>query len=177
MSGGGGASAAAFLFLFLFLGLSLTTEAQTPSPAPAPRPCALRSNSSCDECLRDVACLWCEPSKLCTDYPGGKILPPKSVCPLNDARWGVCWVNFQVLIITMSVLAGIIIIGILVCCCCCCKCERIGNKREDAKVERQTRLRNARQKERRTEMQMRHDEIRQKYGLTKNNPYARMDGQ
>ncbi|KAG7227497.1 hypothetical protein INR49_005312 [Caranx melampygus] len=84
-------------------------------------------------------------------------------------------VNFQVLIITMSVLAGIIIIAILICCFCCCKCERIGNKKEDAKVERQARARKARQKARRTEMQLRHDEIRQKYGLAKDNPYSRMD--
>ncbi|XP_068186332.1 PTTG1 interacting protein b [Antennarius striatus] len=171
MSGVRGASTAAFVFIFL--GLCVTAEGQTPSPAPPP--CALRSNSSCDECLQNVACLWCEPTKLCIDYPVGKIVPPKSLCPLNDARWGVCWVNFQILIITMSVLAVLILIGILVCCLCCCKCERIGNKREDAKAERQTRMRKARQKERRTEMQMRHDEIRQKYGLAKNNPYARMD--
>lgn len=35
-------------------------------------------------------------------------------------------VNFQILIITMGVLAGVILIAILVCCCCCCKCEKIG---------------------------------------------------
>lgn len=164
----------ASVIALIFYGVIFTTEAQTPTPAPAP--CALRSNTSCAECLQNVTCLWCTPTKLCVDYPVGNILPPSSVCPLNDARWGLCWVNFQILIITMSVLAGIIIIGILVCClCCCCKCERIGNKREDAKVERQTRMRKARQKERRTEMQLRHDEIRQKYGLAKDNPYARMD--
>ncbi|KAJ4933252.1 hypothetical protein JOQ06_030085 [Pogonophryne albipinna] len=84
-------------------------------------------------------------------------------------------INFQILIITMSVLGGVIIISILVCCFCCCKCERVGNKREDAKVERQTRARTSRQKAKRTEMQMRHDEIRQKYGVAKENPYARMD--
>ncbi|TNN84480.1 Pituitary tumor-transforming gene 1 protein-interacting protein [Liparis tanakae] len=64
-------------------------------------------------------------------------------------------INFQILIITMSVLGGVIIIGIIVCCCCCCKCERIG----------------------RTEMHLRHDEIRQKYGMAKDNPYARMNDQ
>lgn len=36
-------------------------------------------------------CLWCQPLKLCTDYPVGNVLPPPSLCPLNDARWGVCW--------------------------------------------------------------------------------------
>uniref|UniRef100_A0A673CJK0 Pituitary tumor-transforming gene 1 protein-interacting protein-like n=2 Tax=Sphaeramia orbicularis TaxID=375764 RepID=A0A673CJK0_9TELE len=153
----------------------LSAEAQTSNPSPDSVPCALRSNTSCDECLQNVTCLWCIPTKQCVDYPVRNILPSKSVCPLSDARWGLCWVNFQILIITMSVLAGVIIIAIFVCCFCCCKCERIGNKREDAKVERQTRARKARQKARRTEMQLRHDEIRQKYGLAKDNPYARMD--
>ncbi|XP_035532801.1 PTTG1 interacting protein b [Morone saxatilis] len=165
--------ASVFVFALVFCGVIVTTEAQTPSPAPAP--CALKSNTSCADCLQNVACLWCTPTKQCMDYPVGNILPPNSVCPLNDARWGVCWVNFQVLIITVSVLAGVLIISILLCCFCCCKCERAGNKREDAKVERQSRMRKARQKERRTEMQLRHDEIRQKYGLAKDNPYARMD--
>ncbi|XP_022596649.1 pituitary tumor-transforming gene 1 protein-interacting protein-like [Seriola dumerili] len=160
---------------FILLGVSVTTEAQTSTPAPAPTPCAFRSNTSCAECLQNVTCLWCMPTQQCIDYPMRNILPPNSVCPLTDARWGVCWVNFQILIITMSVLAGIIIIALLVCCLCCCKCERTGNKREDAKVERQTRARKARQKAKRTEMQLRHDEIRQKYGLAKDNPYSRMD--
>ncbi|TWW80729.1 Small ubiquitin-related modifier 3-like SUMO-3-A [Takifugu flavidus] len=107
----------ALLLAWILCAVTGSSEAQT--PAPESRPCAL-SNSSCDECLKNV-------SKLCTDYPVGKVLPPQSLCPLNDARWGVCWVNFQILIITMSVLAGVIIIGVLVCCCfCCCKCEKVG---------------------------------------------------
>ncbi|XP_061580477.1 PTTG1 interacting protein b [Cololabis saira] len=150
-------------------------DAQTPTPSPAPAPCALKSNRSCAECLEDVACLWCIPTKQCLDYPVRNILPPSSVCPLSDARWGVCWVDFQILIITMSVLAGIVIVAVLICCFCCCKCERKGNKKEDAQVARQTRARKSRQKARSTEMQLRHDEIRQKYGMAKDNPYARMD--
>ncbi|XP_040912317.1 PTTG1 interacting protein b [Toxotes jaculatrix] len=173
MSGVCGASALAVALLLC--GVGLTTQEQTPTPSPAPTPCSFRSNTSCAECLQNVTCLWCIPTQQCIDYPVRNILPPSSVCPLTDARWGVCWVNFQILIITMSVLAGIIVIALLVCCICCCKCERIGNKREDAKVERQNRARKARQKARRTEMQMRHDEIRQKYGLAKDNPYSRMD--
>ncbi|XP_040003613.1 PTTG1 interacting protein b [Xiphias gladius] len=175
MSGVWRASAAAAALALC--GAFLAAEAQTPTPPPAPisAPCALRSNTSCAECLQNVTCLWCIPTRRCIDYPVRNILPPSSVCRLTDARWGVCWVNFQILIITLSVLAGIVIIAIFVCCFCCCKCERVGNKREDAKVERQTRARKARQKARRTEMQLRHDEIRQKYGLAKDNPYSRMD--
>ncbi|XP_047456601.1 PTTG1 interacting protein b [Mugil cephalus] len=167
-------SSAAVLAIIL-CAVVVATEAQTSTPPPGPVPCALRSNTSCDECLQNVTCLWCIPTQQCIDYPVRNILPSNSVCPLSDARWGLCWVNFQILIITASVLAGVIIIALLVCCCCCCKCERIGNKKEDEKVERQTRARKARQKARRTEMQLRHDEIRQKYGVAKDNPYSRMD--
>ncbi|CAL9690307.1 unnamed protein product [Knipowitschia caucasica] len=152
------------------------TYAQTPTPPPtSSTPCATKTNTTCGECLQNVTCLWCEQTQQCIDYPVRNIFPPRSVCPLNDARWGVCWVNFQVLIITMSVLAGVLLISILVCCLCCCKCEKIGNKRENAKAERENRARTARQKARRTEMQMRHDEIRQKYGVAKDNPYSRMN--
>ncbi|XP_028292309.1 PTTG1 interacting protein b isoform X2 [Gouania willdenowi] len=160
--------------LLVFFASILSSDAQTSTPAPGQVACALRSNISCDECLKNVTCLWCNPTSQCMDYPASNILPPRSLCPLNDARWGVCWVNFQILIITMSVLAGILLISILVCCICCCKCERIGNKREDAKMEQQTRVRKAHQKAR-TEMQLRHDEIRNKYGLSKDNPYSRMN--
>lgn len=38
-----------------------------------------------------LQCLWCAPSSRCIDYPVGNIVPPNSLCPLNDARWGVCW--------------------------------------------------------------------------------------
>ncbi|XP_058479455.1 PTTG1 interacting protein b [Solea solea] len=176
MSGGRRASVtAAVFFFFILCDFLLSSQAQTPTPSPAPVTCGQRSNTSCEECLKNVTCLWCRPTQQCMDYPVRNILPPGSVCPLTDARWGVCWVNFQILIITMSVLAGVIIIGVLICCFCCCKCERTGNKREDAKVERQTHARKARQKARRSEMQLRHDEIRSKYGVAKDNPYARMD--
>ncbi|XP_056146012.1 PTTG1 interacting protein b [Lampris incognitus] len=150
----------------------VAVHAQT--AAPALTSCASRSNTSCDDCLKNVTCLWCQTNKRCIDYPVRTILPPASVCPLSEARWGLCWVNFQTLIIAMSVIAGVIVISVLVCCFCCCKCEKIGNKKEDARVERQDRVRKARQEERRTEMKLRHDEIRQKYGLAQGNPYSRM---
>ncbi|KAI7808691.1 putative pituitary tumor-transforming gene 1 protein-interacting protein [Triplophysa rosa] len=96
---------------------------QTTSPVTN---CTVKSNTSCDECLKIVSCLWCISSQKCIDYPVKNILPPHSVCPLSDARWGMCWVNFQALIISISVIAVVIIIAILVCCFRCCKCENIG---------------------------------------------------
>lgn len=158
---------------FFALYFLMTVEAQTPTPSTTT--CALKSNTSCDECLQNVTCLWCRTTQQCIDYPVRTVLPSHSLCPLPEARWGLCWMNFQTLIITMSVIAGMIIISILVCCFCCCKCERVGNKKEDAKVERQASARKGRQQERKTEMRMRHDEIRQKYGLAKETPYSRFE--
>uniref|UniRef100_A0A671TQH5 Uncharacterized protein n=1 Tax=Sparus aurata TaxID=8175 RepID=A0A671TQH5_SPAAU len=77
-------------------------------------------------------CLWCIKTKSCVTYPVRTILPPHSLCPLNDARWGLCWMNFQALIITLAVVGGIIIIAALVCLFCCCKCENFGGQDAEA---------------------------------------------
>lgn len=37
-----------------------------------------------------LQCLWCIKTKSCLTYPVKTILPPQSLCPLNDARWGMC---------------------------------------------------------------------------------------
>ncbi|KPP63532.1 hypothetical protein Z043_118203, partial [Scleropages formosus] len=104
-------------------------------------------------------------TKKCLDYPVRTVLPPHSLCPLAEARWGLCWVNFQALIITMAVIGGVIIIAIFICCFCCCKCKNIGSKRTETKMEMQEEMRKARQMERKAEMKERHDEIRKKYGV------------
>ncbi|XP_021112055.1 pituitary tumor-transforming gene 1 protein-interacting protein isoform X1 [Heterocephalus glaber] len=138
--------------------------------------CAQNTNTSCEECLKNVSCLWCNTNKACLDYPVRKILPPASLCKLSSARWGICWVNFEALIITMSVLGGSIILGIAVACCCCC-CRRKRSRKPDKSDERAMREqeeRRVRQEERRAEMKSRHDEIRRKYGLFKEkNPYEK----
>ncbi|XP_061548639.1 pituitary tumor-transforming gene 1 protein-interacting protein-like [Phycodurus eques] len=167
--------------LFLLSGL-VAPQAQmsTTSPPVVTVSCASKSNSSCAKCLQDASCLWCAPSKQCVDYPVKNILPPSSVCPLSDAWWGVCWVNFQIMMIMLGVLSGLFVLAFLVCClyCCCCRRrrqQRVSDDDEDLRAEQHTRARNARQKERRMEMQLRHDKIRQKYGISKDNPYSRMD--
>ncbi|KAL4635826.1 pituitary tumor-transforming gene 1 protein-interacting protein-like [Arapaima gigas] len=137
--------------------------------------CEMMSNTSCEECLKNVSCLWCQTTQKCITYPVRTLLPPHSLCPLPEARWGSCWVNFQTLIITISVVAVVIIIAIFICCFCCCKCENIGTKRTEAKIEKQANKRKVKQEERKTEMKMRHDEIRRKYGLTKDSPYSRFE--
>ncbi|MCJ8732971.1 hypothetical protein PDJAM_G00217630 [Pangasius djambal] len=140
--------AARAVVLVLVLALALTWTAVS-----AQTSCVMKSNSSCAECVSNITCLWCSRTQQCLDYPVQTLLPPHSLCPLNDARWGNCWVNFQALIITVCVIGGVIIISVLICCFCCCKCENIGK----------------------AEMRSRHDEIRRKYGLVKENPYSRFE--
>ncbi|KAM8857097.1 PTTG1 interacting protein b [Synchiropus picturatus] len=160
--------------IWTLISVFVLAHAQTPSSAPDPVTCESRSNTSCDQCLQNVSCLWCNANSRCLEYPVKNILPSSSVCSLTEARWGLCQINLQILIISMCVIGGVIIVALLVCCFCCCKCEKIGNRREDARAERQHQERSSRQKAKRTEMQLRHDEIRQKYGLAKNNAYTRM---
>ncbi|XP_078260584.1 pituitary tumor-transforming gene 1 protein-interacting protein-like [Rhinoraja longicauda] len=154
--------------------LSLETWG-APDPVPT---CNASTNTNCAECLRNVSCLWCNSKNKCYHYPVKKILPPKSLCPLSDARWGVCWVNFEALIIAMSVVGGIIILSICVCCCCCC-CRKKKNRQHDAidqKMERDKEQRKMRQEERKSEMKVRHDEIRKKYGLfNQPNSYSKFE--
>ncbi|XP_070609237.1 pituitary tumor-transforming gene 1 protein-interacting protein isoform X2 [Erythrolamprus reginae] len=139
--------------------------------------CQKYTNKTCEECLKNVTCLWCSSSSKCVEYPVRNILPPRSLCELSAARWGVCWVNFEALIIAMSVVGGIILITLFICCCFCCrkKKNRKADK-DDEKDAREKEQRRVRQEERRAEMKSRHDEIRKKYGLFKEeNPYAKFE--
>ncbi|TRY81627.1 hypothetical protein DNTS_014476 [Danionella cerebrum] len=129
--------------------------------------------------------------------------------------------NFQVLIITLSVAGALLIIGFLICIFCCCKCENCGliqtwkaNCRTDDvqpgrvtlqvrrhrmflieaapvedlsqrlllisscfenKMNRRADKMATKQEERKAAMKIRHDEIRQKYGLSRASPYARFE--
>ncbi|XP_051695938.1 pituitary tumor-transforming gene 1 protein-interacting protein [Oryctolagus cuniculus] len=163
----------AALLLLLLLLVSAAAAQEPPGAA-----CSQNTNKTCEECLKNVSCLWCNTNKACLDYPVTKVLPPASLCKLSSARWGVCWVNFEALIITMSVMGGTVLLGIAVCCCCCC-CRRKRSRKPDKSDERAMREREerrVRQEERRAEMKSRHDEIRKKYGLFKEeNPYARFE--
>ncbi|NWH92221.1 PTTG protein, partial [Aegithalos caudatus] len=136
--------------------------------------CHQYTNRSCEECLKNVTCLWCASSRRCMEYPVRRILPPANLCELRSARWGVCWVNFEALIIAMSVVGGTLLIMLGVCCCCCC-CKKKSKKqvsggplvvpdKDDERAAREREKRRVRQEERRAEMKSRHDEIRRKYG-------------
>ncbi|XP_058588209.1 pituitary tumor-transforming gene 1 protein-interacting protein [Neofelis nebulosa] len=158
----------------LLLLLFSVTAAQEPSVAA----CSQNTNRTCEECLKNVSCLWCNTNKACLDYPVTRILPPSSLCALSSARWGVCWVNFEALIITLSVAGGAVLLALAACCCLCCCRRRRSRKpdKEEEKAAREREERRVRQEERRAEMKSRHDEIRKKYGLFKEeNPYARFE--
>ncbi|XP_006272094.1 pituitary tumor-transforming gene 1 protein-interacting protein [Alligator mississippiensis] len=147
------------------------------APAAAPDgACPRYTNTSCEECLKNVTCLWCTSSKKCVEYPVRSIFPPSSLCELRSARWGVCWVNFEALIIAMSVVGGAILLALVVCCCCCCKKKSKKPDKDDERAAREREKRRVQQEERRAEMKSRHDEIRKKYGLFKeDNPYAKFE--
>ncbi|KAI4803744.1 hypothetical protein KUCAC02_025393 [Chaenocephalus aceratus] len=82
-------------------------------------------------------------------------------------------VNFQTLIITLSVLGAILIIALMICLFCCCKCENFGSKRTEAKLQKQANKTRTKQEERKAEMNERHNDIRKKYGLSGQNPYSK----
>ncbi|XP_067862736.1 pituitary tumor-transforming gene 1 protein-interacting protein-like [Heptranchias perlo] len=155
---------------------------------PARRDCSDFTNTSCEECLANVNCLWCFVDQRCMKYPVQSIIPPNSICPLRQARWGICWVNFEFLIITMSVVGGLILLP-LVCCCCyccckkkvcrCCKKKSHGPDQEEVRLARQQEERKQRNEERKAERRVRYDEIRIKYGLIQesDHPYSRFENE
>ncbi|XP_075685818.1 pituitary tumor-transforming gene 1 protein-interacting protein [Rhinoderma darwinii] len=139
--------------------------------------CSQMSNTTCESCLKNVTCLWCNSNRKCLDYPVKNILPPSSLCKLKDARWGICWVNFEAVIIAVSVVGGVLILSVIICCCCCCRKKKSrSSSLETEKSMREKEERKVRQEERRVQMKSRHDDIRKKYGLFKeDNPYSKFD--
>ncbi|KAM9649889.1 PTTG1IP family member 2 isoform X2 [Harpia harpyja] len=161
-------------------GTGLAHLAATAPPAPA-QECSEFSQRSCEECLKNVSCLWCYTNNTCIDYPVRSILP-SSLCSFSNARWGVCWINFEALIIAIAVVAGLILVSIAVCCCYCCYCRRRSRSRPDEEEERLARKREERRLQslqRKHERKLKHDEIRKKYGLLQDcdNPYSRFENE
>lgn len=102
------------------------------------------------------------------------------MCPLSQARWGLCWLNFEALIIALAVLGGSILISIAVCCCCCCCKKRPrGLDRDDERFTRKREEIKQRSEERKVDRKARHDEIRKKYGLMSDSdhPYSKFENE
>ncbi|KAM3613848.1 uncharacterized protein V6R79_005876 [Siganus canaliculatus] len=152
----------------------------TCQPTPTPQT-SCSSYKSCDDCVPHAKCLWCISTNNCSDYPVAWLLPPSSLCPLAQARWGMCWMNFEALIITVAVICGIILLSITVCCCCCCcrKKRQSGPDRDEERFARKREEIRQRSEERKVERQARHDEIRRKYGLLgdRDHPYSKFENE
>ncbi|MBN3278319.1 PTTG protein, partial [Polyodon spathula] len=148
----------------------------SPTTSPPHHMCSSIAGS-CEECLKNVSCLWCYTTNACLDYPVRNVLPPSKLCHLSDARWGVCWVNFEALIIAMAVVGGIFLISIMICCCCCCRKSSSRPDRDEERMARRREERMQRSDERKAERKTKHDEIRKKYGLLSNSdhPYSRFE--
>ncbi|XP_057288696.1 pituitary tumor-transforming gene 1 protein-interacting protein-like [Pezoporus wallicus] len=161
------------------IGLAQLSTTAPPAPAQA---CSEFSQKSCEECLKNVSCLWCYTNNTCIDYPVRSILPPSSLCSLSNARWGVCWINFEALIIAIAVVAGLILVSVAVCCCYCCYCRRrsrSGPDEEEEQLGRKREERRLQSLQRKHERKLKHDEIRKKYGLLQDsdNPYSRFENE
>ncbi|XP_075067952.1 pituitary tumor-transforming gene 1 protein-interacting protein-like isoform X2 [Mixophyes fleayi] len=175
---------AGVLLLLLSLTLVWGSQAQTSAPAPAPlsRPCSFYSGRTCEECLKNVSCLWCTTNNTCLDYPVRTIFPPSSLCAMSHARWGACWINFEALIIAMSVVLGLILLTIIVCCCYCCYCRKSSGSRLRLEAEEENLLREREKRkqlseDRKNKRTVKHNEIRKKYGLLQDtdHPYSKFD--
>ncbi|XP_038076653.1 pituitary tumor-transforming gene 1 protein-interacting protein-like isoform X2 [Patiria miniata] len=129
-------------------------------------------NGSCDKCLAfpGAKCYYCNTNKVCALYPAKEILPTK-YCALSEARWGVCFLNFEALIISMGVIAGILLIGFALCIYCCC-CRSRSNRAKLDKEERNYAKKKAERQvkrgQKKADRKAKNDEIRRKYGLLKN---------
>ncbi|XP_029444695.1 pituitary tumor-transforming gene 1 protein-interacting protein-like [Rhinatrema bivittatum] len=173
-----------FLLLLLGAGSWICCPGSASTVAPAPvlqQPCSHFTSKTCEQCLSNVSCLWCNTNKTCMDYPVRSIFPSSSLCSLSDARWGFCWMNFEAFLITISVLAGILLLSFSICCCYCCYCRkqsrRLGEEEERFIAERDERRLQA--LKRKNERKAKHDEIRKKYGLLQDleHPYSKFENE
>ncbi|XP_037641070.1 pituitary tumor-transforming gene 1 protein-interacting protein [Sebastes umbrosus] len=167
------------LFGVVVLLVSCVNQAECQTTPPPPTPCSAYRN--CDTCVPHAQCLWCFSNNNCTDYPVSWLLPPASVCQLSKARWGVCWLNFEALIIVLGVLGGTVLISFIVCCCCCCCCKKRRSRpdRDDERFVRRREEIKQRADERNVERKARHDQIRKKYGLMtdSDHPYSKFENE
>uniref|UniRef100_A0A915AKH1 Pituitary tumor-transforming gene 1 protein-interacting protein n=1 Tax=Parascaris univalens TaxID=6257 RepID=A0A915AKH1_PARUN len=137
-------------------------------------------NATCAMCVsKGGDCFWCERTKKCSNYRW--YLPN---CPLDEARYNNCWVNWKMLTITLSVLVGTIVtILCCVCCYCCYRCKRCRMRWVQRAVERRyaNELANRlamenRQQQRRMQRKAQLNSIREKYGIPPLEPtFQRID--
>uniref|UniRef100_H2YMW4 PSI domain-containing protein n=1 Tax=Ciona savignyi TaxID=51511 RepID=H2YMW4_CIOSA len=86
---------------------------------PSAHEIACKKWKTCEECVSitsgNYQCLWCKKGDKCSHYPYKHIVPQSSECDWENARWGVCWVDFRAMVITVSIIGAVLLIAI--CCC------------------------------------------------------------
>ncbi|XP_035288062.1 pituitary tumor-transforming gene 1 protein-interacting protein [Anguilla rostrata] len=167
------------LFLVFVVSCILVSQGDCSTLSPPQKSCK-DFGTTCEKCLENVSCLWCLTNGTCMDYPVKHVLPPSSLCSLSQARWGVCWVNFEALIIAMAVVGGTILLSIIVCCCCCCcRTRPAGPDRDEERFARRREEIRQRSEDRKSERRARHDDIRKKYGLIpdSDHPYSKFENE
>nr|XP_020640816.1 pituitary tumor-transforming gene 1 protein-interacting protein [Pogona vitticeps] len=168
------------LFLLWDCPATVAKEPVPPSPAPV-LSCTDFTKKTCEECVKNTKCLWCSENSTCMDYPVSKLIPSSSLCELTETYWGICWVNFEAILITIGVVAGVLLLLIICCCCYCCRrrnpSRRLAEEEERFIKDREEKRMQSLQ--RKHERKAKHDEIRKKYGLLQDSdhPYSRYENE
>lgn len=132
--------------------------------------------STCGDCVQNTKCAWCESPRKC----GAESFFTKE-CSTKDARRFTCTLSYRTLLIALGVVAGVVLLAVSITCyCCCCRQSKASLKkrltRDNIQQEREEEERRAKHAARRAERQNKYDEIRQKYGLTREEtPYQRFE--
>ena len=126
-------------------------------------------NKSCSDCTGHSECYWCSSTQKCNRYPGWTKIVPRD-CPSKKWYYGQCRLAGNVLIILIPSLVGVFLLflGCCIYCCCCRRCQKCKRKRmdkEDAKLKRKREEMQAIHAQKRSEREIKRDEIRKKYGL------------
>lgn len=142
--------------------------------------CSDKDNTTCSDCVKDFDCYWCVPTKKCGDRP--TIKPSKEEC---DGKWYSymqCTVSGNLLLIIVPIVVGVLLLitGVCIYCCCCRECCRARDRKrwakEDSRKDQRKQEREQRHNERDEERRLKHDQIRMKYGLTRDEPkYEKFD--
>lgn len=140
----------------------------TPASAAEDVDCT-KFNKSCSDCTGNSVCFWCSSTSKCENYPGWTKIIPKD-CPSRKWYYGQCRIAGNVLIILVPSVVGVFLLflGCCIYCCCCRRCQKWKKKRmdkEDAKVKRKREEMQAIHAQKRSERDVKRDEIRKKYGL------------
>lgn len=145
--------------------------------------CKLSGNdTSCSKCVgTDIECFYCDSTKTCEKRTG--IVVSSSQCSGKWYTYSQCTIPGVVLIVIAPLAALIVLIFLLCCiyCICCRDCCRERNRKkwakEDQRKENRKKDREDRASARDEERKLKHDQIRAKYGLFKDDSskYQRFD--